>query len=80
MYLRSANNDTPQEGEVIIEVNMPLADYWKLSEHVKELAYLRASGEPSGDVTEVIQKIFKICRKFAAREKDRVWLSGKVKN
>jgi len=79
MYLSSVTSEAHQEGERHIELSLPLPDYWKLCEYIKELSYLRASGEPLGDVTEVIQKVFALSRKFAAREKDRIWLSGKVK-
>jgi len=79
IYLQTTVPPTKTEGEVYIEVAMPLTQFWKLEEYLKETSYLQASGEPVGDVVASLHKIFNHCRKFAVHEKDRSWLSERAK-
>lgn len=63
----------------MIELSIPLEDYWELEKDLKEANYLMASGESSAEINNAFRRILQQSIKHAVKEKDRAWLHEKLR-
>ena len=61
----------------VVELLLPIDDWWKLEEELKVANYLIAAGESTADVGASYKKIYAICAQYAIRESERKWLYDK---
>jgi len=74
VLLQSKAPTTHEDIGNVIELLMPLDEYWQLEETLKMATFLQASGETNNEVMATLRKALKICSKYAVTEKDREWL------
>ncbi len=77
VYLQSKNVESYQEIGKVIELLLPIDDYWVLESQIKDVNYLIASGEAQTEVTSSYRKVLLTSARFAVKEIDRVWLYGR---
>ncbi len=63
----------------MIELSMPLEEYWELEKDLKEANYLLASGEPTAEINTAYRRILQQSLKHAVKEKDRAWIHEKLR-
>ena len=80
LYFQSKNVESFNELGTVIELEMPIQNFWVAEDNMKYANYLLASGEASAEVLSVYKKIFAMCAPFAVFEKDRNWLYTKAKD
>jgi hypothetical protein len=78
LFLSSAKHDEPGNKVPIVELLLPIKDFWELEELMKSMDYLIASNEDPILVNETVQKIFKKVAPYAVNEKDRIFLYAKA--
>ncbi|MBC7659604.1 MAG: hypothetical protein H7249_07835 [Chitinophagaceae bacterium] len=74
IYIQSKNSDGYTDIGKVIELLLPINDFWELEKEVKKINYLTASDAPSVDVGGQYKKILGISSGFAVVEADRLWL------
>jgi hypothetical protein len=79
VFLQSKAPTSHEDQGTALELLLPLEDYWKLTEKLKSVTFLLASGETQNEISTVLKEVFKICSKYAVAEKDRLWLHAKLK-
>ena len=79
LYLQSKNIEAYQELGKVIELSLPIQDFWKVETLIKEANFLKASGEPTPEVMDFYRKIFEFCTRFAVYEAERLWLYEQAK-
>ena len=62
-----------------MELLLPIDDWWKLDDELKNANYLIATGESTADVGSSYKRIYAICAQYAIREVERKWLYEKSK-
>lgn len=77
VYLQSKNVESYQEIGKVIELLMPIQDFWGIEGMVKEVNYLIASGEAQTEVVASYRKVLLKSARYAVKELDRVWLYGR---
>lgn len=77
VYLQSKNVESYQEIGKVIELLMPIQDYWNIENLIREVNYRLATGEAQTEVTESYRKVLLSSARFAVKEIDRVWLYGR---
>lgn len=74
LYLQSKIIESYAELGRVIELLMPIQDYWALNDEISEVNYLVAAGEGNVEVARSYKKVLSISSKFAVKEQDRLWL------
>ncbi len=74
VFIQNKNNEAHAEIGKVIELLMPINDYWVLENEVKKINYLTASDAPSVDVSSQYKRILKVSHNFAVAEADRHWM------
>lgn len=77
LYLQSKNIEAYQEVGRVVELLMPIKDFWQLQDMIKDVNYLIASGEPQTEVVASYKKVLQGSARFAVKEMDRLWLYGR---
>lgn len=77
LYLQSKNIEVYQEVGRVVELLMPIKDFWQLEGLIKDVNYLIAAGEPQAEVVASYRKVLKGSARFAVKEMDRLWLYGR---
>ena len=78
VLLQSKAPTTHEDVGTIIELLMPLDQYWKLEDTLKMSTFMQASGETASDVMATMRTAFGICARYAVNEKDREWLHARI--
>jgi len=78
LVLSSSRHDEPGSKVPIVELLLPIKEFWEVEELMKFIDYLVASNEDPILVNETMQKIFKKVAPYAVNEKDRTFLHGKA--
>lgn len=74
IYLQSKNTDAYADIGKVIELLIPINDFWVLEKEIGKINYLTASDAPSVDVGGQYKKILKLSAGFAVVEAERLWL------
>lgn len=74
IYLQSKNTDGYLEIGKVIELLLPINDYWGLEKEIQKINYLTASDAPNVDIGGQYKRILRISSSFAVIEADRLWL------
>ncbi|MBF0441188.1 MAG: hypothetical protein HQK54_04730 [Oligoflexales bacterium] len=61
----------------VIELFIPVDEYWKIQQLIAKANYLYSSGESAAEIKEVYKKVMSYCSQFAIREDERKWLNEK---
>jgi len=64
----------------LIDLEMPIDEFWKSEKILKEADYLIASSESGADVRELYRRFFKLMAPWAVEEKDKTWLYDRAKS
>ena len=78
VYLQTKRPELMNEQNTVIELLLPIEEYWKVESKLKHTNYLQASSEPQGEVVGSMRDLFKLCAPYAVLEKDRMWLYGRA--
>ncbi|MDQ3230989.1 MAG: hypothetical protein M3Q07_04140 [Pseudobdellovibrionaceae bacterium] len=79
IYMQSKNIETYNEIGKVIELVMPVRDFWDLESLIKDVNYLLAAGEAQAEVATSYRKVLRRSARYAVREMDRTWLYGNKK-
>lgn len=79
VYIQSKNNEAHAELGKVMELVMPITDYWVLENEVKMINYLTASDAPAVDVATQFKRILRASHNFAVLEADRHWIYERKK-
>lgn len=63
----------------VVELLLPIRDFWAVEEDIKEVNYLVSAGESNTEIVSAYKKALRSCAQFATREEDRVWLYANSK-
>lgn len=74
IYLQSRNTDAYAEIGRVVELLLPIRNFWDIESRLKDMEYLISSKESQTDINTAFQKLFKESARFAVREEDRLWL------
>ena len=66
--------DMPEENTRPIELQIPVEEFWRLEQLIKQLDFYRASNEPKEDIDLILIELYSLAGGRATFEKDRVWL------
>jgi hypothetical protein len=80
VFLQSKNSESHAEVGKVIELLLPIDNFWALEDEVKKINYLTASDAPSVDVNGQLKRIFKASYSFAVLEADRQWIHERKKS
>lgn len=80
IYLQSKNVESYTDIGRVVELLMPVRDFWSLENLVKNVNYLMAAGEPANEIVTSYRKVLRHSARFAVRELDRSWLYGYKKH
>lgn len=80
IYLQSKVIDSYAEIGRVVELLLPVQDYWTLTDEIAEVNYLLASGEGTVEIARTYKKVLHISSKFAVKEQDRLWLYAAKKD
>lgn len=78
IYITTKKPDAHLDQGHAIEVEMPVEEYWKLEEILKQALYLQSAGESGSDIFSQYKRVFNICAIYAVNEKDRTWLAERA--
>ncbi len=78
MYFATQRPEAREEGVQVVELEMPIDDYWKALDIINEITFLQASGEPPSELSTRLKQVFKLSAPHAVFEKHRTWLIEKV--
>ena len=76
IYLQSKNLDSYSEIGKVIELLLPVRDFWELEKLVKDVNYFMSAGEAQAEVASSYRRVLKRSAPFAVQELDRTWLHG----
>lgn len=76
IYLQSKNMDAYAEIGRVVELLMPVRDFWDLEKLVKDVNYYFAVGEAPAEVASSYKRVMRNSARFAVHEVDRGWLNG----
>ena len=74
VFLQSKNTDAYFEVGRVVEIILPIRDFWSLSSQIKNIHYMVASNESKTEVASAYKKLMKTSAPFAVKEEDRLWL------
>lgn len=74
IYLQSKNTEAYDDIGKVVELLLPINDFWNLEKEIGKINYLTASDAPNVDVGGQYKKILKLSASFAVMEADRQWL------
>lgn len=78
LYLQSKSVESYNDLGTVIELYLPIEDFWKIEDMLKEANYLLANNISPGELLNFYKKVFLRASKFAVREKERNWLYDKA--
>ncbi|MEZ4741645.1 MAG: hypothetical protein R3B45_04235 [Bdellovibrionota bacterium] len=64
----------------VIEIEIPIRDYWQSQDLLKHADFLVANSENIAEVREVYRRFFKLVAPYAISEKDKIWLYERAKS
>ncbi|MES2743852.1 MAG: hypothetical protein V4655_00435 [Bdellovibrionota bacterium] len=79
VFLQSKNSEAHADIGKVVELLLPINDFWKLENEIRKINYLTASDAPGVDVSGQLKKIFKASYNFAVIEADRQWIHERKK-
>lgn len=79
VFLQSKNSEVHAEIGKVIELLLPIQDFWKLENEVEKINYLTASDAPNVDVGGQFKRIMAASHSFAVLEADRSWINVRKK-
>jgi hypothetical protein len=79
LYLQTKQPKSYEELGTLVELKLPIEEYWSLRNEFEKLEYLEAAGEIRTEVSSQKRTVLKICSKWALSEKDRNWLFNLLK-
>lgn len=79
VYIQSRNSESHAHIGKVVELVMPITDYWVLEDEVKKINYLTASDAPGVDIANQFKRILKVSHSFAVLEADRHWIYERKK-
>ena len=74
IYLQSKNTDAYADIGKVIELLLPINDFWALEKEIDQINYLTASDAPTVDIGGQYKRILKLSASFAVIEAERTWL------
>ena len=74
LYLQQQVIEGFSEIGKVIELQMPIREFWSLEEEIKEVNYLLSAGESTSEIVTTYKKALRACAQFATKEDDRLWL------
>lgn len=74
LYLQSKIIESYADVGRVVELLMPIQDYWALNDEIHEVNYLLASDEGTVEIARSYKKVLGMSSKFAVKEQDRLWL------
>ncbi len=74
IYVQSKNSDAYNDIGKVVELLMPITDYWTLEQAIHKINYLTASDAPAVDIGGQYKEILSLSSSFAVVEADRMWL------
>lgn len=80
VYLQSKNIDAYDNIGRVIELIMPIRDFWDLEKLIRDVNYLMAAGEAPAEITNSYRKVLRRSAFFAVKEMDRTWLLYGTRN
>jgi hypothetical protein len=79
LYLQTKQPKSAEELGTLIELKLPIEEYWGLRNEFEKLEYLVAAGEIKTEIGSQKRNVLTICSKWALSEKDRNWLFNLLK-
>lgn len=76
IYLQSKNLDSYIEIGRVVELLMPVRDFWDLEKLVKDVNYFLSVGEAPAEVATSYKRVMRRSALYAVLETDRGWLNG----
>jgi hypothetical protein len=80
LFLQSKISEKHGEIGRVIELLLPVHDYWALEDGIKDVNYLIASSEAPVEIARTYKKVLSISSRFAVKEQDRLWLYATKKD
>ena len=80
LYLKQQSLEGYNELGKVIELAMPIREFWELETEIKEVNYLLSAGESNSEIAMSYRKALRICARYALREDDRTWLYANSKD
>lgn len=78
VYFATKPPDPHFEQGRVIQLEMPVEDFWQASDFIRHAEYLQAANEPISETLAQYRKVFRICARHAVSESDRTWLQEKA--
>ncbi len=75
IFIQSKTTDAYAAIGKIVELLMPVNDFWEIEKQINKINYLNASDAPNVDVGGQYRKILSLSCHFAVLEADRRWLN-----
>jgi hypothetical protein len=79
IYLQSKNIESYNEIGKVIELVLPVRDFWDLEKLIRDVNYLLAAAEAPAEIYTSYRKVLRRSARFAVKELDRFWLYGQKK-
>ena len=74
IYLQSKSIDSYNSIGKVIELYIPLREFWELEKDISNMNYMVSLDEPQSEITSFYKDILWKCGKYALKENDRLWL------
>ncbi|SMF46481.1 hypothetical protein [Pseudobacteriovorax antillogorgiicola] len=74
LYLQQQIIEGFSEIGKVIELQLPIRNFWDIEEDIKEVNYLLSAGESSSEIVTAYRKVLRSCAQYATKEDDRLWL------
>ncbi len=74
LYLQNQVIEGFNEIGKVVELLLPIRNYWELESKIKEVNYMLSSGESNSEVVSSYRAAIKLGAPFALREEDRTWM------
>ena len=74
IYLQSKSVESYATIGKVIELYIPLRDFWELEKKVNDMNYMVSLDEPQSEITSFYKDILWRCGRYALKENDRQWL------
>lgn len=79
VFLQSKNSESHNEIGKVVELLLPITEFWALENEIRKMNYLTASDAPSVDVSGQYKRILKASYSFVVIEADRQWIYERKK-
>ncbi len=76
VYLQSKNSDSYEAIGKVVELVLPIRDFWEIEKLVKEVNYHLSASEAQAEISNSYKKVMLRSAPFAVSEDDRKWLYG----